>query len=441
MKLHLAAAAALALAATSQAPVLAKETSTMTANPLATQDQTDVTARALRLLEMPEVQRAREITAMRWKLVLRDDPPPRAWDTFDEMIDELMFNYALKAANGDPNYPRIVHIHTLPHKRKGMDVPGSRWGGDNPDNIYRMIPIDSKAHYRLDGKRSDNPPSNVTYQLVSTWEGNKTLTLLEGADMTYGPDGSFSITLDPEPANGRPNHIQTKPGSLWLFVRDSLGDWSQVANTLAVHRLDPPDAPPMTDQQAAERVADIAPYGVYPAYWYLTAWNRSNTIANFRESGPLGGIPSQRSSQIMLKDLKDDEAFVLTMDPANAPYYSVVTHDDWFISIDYANITSCLNKGQVVKNADGSITYVVSARDPGVHNWINTDGVADARILVRLQGLPEKPTKQPWIRSQLVRLDELKAVLPKDTKWVTPEERAAQIAQRQRQIAARMADH
>ena len=31
-----------------------------------------------------------------------------------------------------------------------MGVPGSRWGGDNPDNVYRIIPIDDKARYRLE---------------------------------------------------------------------------------------------------------------------------------------------------------------------------------------------------------------------------------------------------------------------------------------------------
>ena len=59
-----------------------------------------------------------------------------------------------------------MQIYTPPHERQGMQVPGSRWGGDNPDNIYRIIPIDSKARYRLDGVLSDNPPANVSYTLV-----------------------------------------------------------------------------------------------------------------------------------------------------------------------------------------------------------------------------------------------------------------------------------
>ena len=443
-KLHngltVAFALALALPAGSVGSAQAKPSAAQ-ANPLATQDQTEVTAKALRALETEVVKQGRALAEYRWKAVLRDEPPAQAWDSFDAMMDDYMFNYAMKAANSDANYPRIAHVYTPPHTWQGMDVPGSRWGGDNPDNIYRIIPIDSKAHYRLDGKLSANPPSNVSYTLVGNWETSKTLNGIENTQLEYGPDGSFSITLDPEPANGRPNHIQTREGSKLLFIRDSLGDWDQQANYLAIHRLDPPDAPPMTDEQIAAKAAEIAVDGVPQVYWYYKlAHGEPNVMTQLQPSGANGGLVTQRGSS-GYGVLEEDEALVITMDPSDATYYSVVAHSYWWITIDYANHTSGLNNGQVVKNNDGTTTFVVARKDPGVHNWIDTAGQKHVVFVFRTQGLSAKPAYEPTIRSQLVKLSELKSVLPAETKWVTPKERAAQIGERQRQIAARMADH
>ena len=66
--------------------------------------------------------------------------------------------------------------------------------------------------------------------------------------MEFGPDGAFTITVDPTPADGRKNHIQTQPGCYAIWVRDALGDWSPTsANRLWVRRIDPVDGPPRRD--------------------------------------------------------------------------------------------------------------------------------------------------------------------------------------------------
>jgi hypothetical protein len=61
--------------------------------------------------------------------------------------------------------------------------------------------------------------------------------------------------------------------------------------------------------------------------------------------------------------------------------------------------------------------------------------------MIRLQGFPVGSTKEPWIRSELVKLPELKSVLPAGTRWVTTSDRATQIEKRKAQYEARLADH
>ncbi len=403
-------------------------------------DQTEITARALKAYNSEIVSNGRVAVAARWKAVLRDEPPAEAWPSFESMMDDYMFNYAMKAANSDANYPRVAEVYTPPHTWQGMSVPGSRWGGNNPDNIYRIIPIDEKGRFRLDGHVGTNPPSNVSYVLVGNYETSKTLNMIEDTGLTYNPDGTFSITLDPDPANGRPNHIQTKPGAKLLFIRDSLGNWDQQPNALAITRLDPPDAPPMTDDEVAEKTVDIALDGLPLVYWfYQLIHSKPNVFPQISPSG-MGGLLTQRSTY-GIAELTDDEALVMTLDPSDAAYYSVVAHNNWWITIDYANHTSSLNNGQVTKNADGTTTFVVAPKDPGVHNWIDTAGLHYVPIGLRTQGHSKNPPHEPTIQTRVVKVADLRSVLPKDTAWVNPAERAAQIAERRRQIAARMADH
>lgn len=399
----------------------------------------NIIAKAMRAVQSPQVVRARELAAMRFRWVLRDDPPAEAWASFDAMMDEYVFNNALKAANADPNYPEVMLNYAMPHEWHGVQVPGSRVNGDNCDNAYRLIPIDGKANFRLEGRRAAYGPSDVTFTLVGNWEMTKTLAGLEGRSLEYGLDGEFVITIGPDPANGRPNHIQSRPGAVMLFVRDSLGDWDQQPNEIRIQRLDPPDAPPMTDQQIAERAAELIIDSVPQVYWYLKYIHGSpNVFPQLIKSDTAGGLSTQRGNAASAI-LAADEAMILTFDPCGANYFSVICQDYWWITMDYGRITSSRNTAQSVLNEDGTVTYVVCGQDPGVHNWIDTAGLHNVVLNVRLQGLPAELEKEPLVTSRIVKLRELDAALPAGMMRVTAEQRAAEIAERTRQVAERYA--
>ena len=44
-------------------------------------------------------------------------------DRFDNMIDEYMFHHAMRAANGDGNFPEAVRFMAHKHHWFGRDVP------------------------------------------------------------------------------------------------------------------------------------------------------------------------------------------------------------------------------------------------------------------------------------------------------------------------------
>src|SRR5207247_1570169 len=72
-----------------------------------------------------------------------------------------------------------------------------------------------------------------------------------------------------------------------------------------------------------------------------------------------------------------------------------------------------LNKAQSLPNRDGSYTYVVSAVDPGVHNWIDTSGTHEGILTLRWAEFPGgRPGPDLRADSRLVRRGQLRAPRP-----------------------------
>src|SRR5690606_31162146 len=130
--------------------------------------------------------------------------------------------------------------------------------------------------------------------------------------------------------------------------------------------------------------------------------------------------------------LQRDEALVVTVDALGAKYIAIQACDPWMVSRDYISKTGSLNKAQAEPNPDGTYTHVVSSADPGVRNWIDTDGLDAGTIFLRWQALPASaPSGASAIKSvQVVKLPLLAASLPPGTPRITPAQRADQLAQR-----------
>ena len=63
-------------------------------------------------------------------------------------------------------------------------------------------------------------------------------------------------------------------------------------------------------------------------------------------------------------------------------------------TLDYRNLPTALNKAQITYEADGSYRIVISANDPGVANWLCTDGHRRGTIFWRFL-LPETEPPKP----------------------------------------------
>lgn len=401
-------------------------------NPCATTEQRALQELALRVMAHPDVQRARAIVSVLWKNAAAY-PARHQMDLFDAAVEEYVFYYVLRAVNGDGDYPKILRYMDPPGHWFGQDVPGSRWGGSSPNFIYRCIPLTHGARYEIHGRPSCAEAPGVTYSLTTESPTPATLAVLDSTDMVFAADGSFRITIDAEPANGRPNHIQTRPVEHYLQVRDALGDWlSQTPNALRITRLDAPARAQLSENEIVKRAARLVQEGFFYAYYCTQSGNGQapNDCRAPVSSAAFGGMATQWGSKGNL-DLAEDEALIMTANSAGAGFRDVILCSLFFTSLDFWDQTNCFNMAQMAPDADGRFTYVIAHRDPGVHNWLDTGGRRQLIFGQRWQAFgPRGAVETPSFTAKLVKFAALEAHLPSGVPRVDRAGRAAQRAAR-----------
>jgi hypothetical protein len=405
---------------------------------------------AIRLLARPEVEaqvaRARELFAA--SPIAQSES---ARSTIEPAVDNLAFQACLYAANFDTVDPFILWGTNAAHSWFGLDVPASGYGLDAPDNTYRHATLDGSARYRIRGELVGTGPSQQTFVVYRTIPGVTQTMNAEGhMDEVAGiksealvrdADGGFTITVDADPADGRDNHLQVDADldGLHLMIRDSMADWDvELPVELSIERLDPPAGhEPKGDDEMAEHAASImASYVPYWINWYETY---------------LGGKPLNEVPQPWMRvqgwgmtqqgrfELAPDQAWVLTFDPLDAAFFDLQISDPWSRTVRYVDRTGSFNANQAERNADGTLTLVLAATDPGVHNWLDSESLSVGTFQVRWQSLPEGSTGEGAVRSvELVPIAELEARLPEGTRFVTPAERAEQQRVRAESYARRL---
>jgi phosphatidylserine/phosphatidylglycerophosphate/cardiolipin synthase-like enzyme len=227
-----------------------------------------------------------------------------------------------------------MRVYTPSANWLGHSVPESRWGQENADNTYRTIPVDHEGRYVVTGRRQQQPPSHISYMLVADTNTSVTVGLVEQHDMDIAADGTFEITLDKSPAAGRKNHIQITPDALYLFIRDTMGDWNQTPDALRVTRLDPPTRSPLSIDELTTRAVRVMRDGVAPAYyWQRIVLNIPvQSISQPHLTGAVGGLLTQLSCGGWTR-LDHDEAAVITIDPLDAAYRNIQLYNLWGATI------------------------------------------------------------------------------------------------------------
>lgn len=419
---------------------IALSASAIAGAPLLTSDQKDAQSEAISLSKEAAVLAARSAAIKRYQTA----PPAQLADgksTLSAAVDEAVYGTLLTLSN-DAAHPRVIWSQGLPYETGTYHVAGGRYGGDDPDRIYRAIAVDPAYGYEIHGRRLPGASLDFSFEAISgpaLW--GKAKAALQAKDIDVAPDGTFEVTADSTAANGRRNHLQLPPGTANILVRDTLDNWAlQLPNELTVRPLADGSVQASSHDSLVRRAPLEVQRSIDESIRFIAGvWknppNHLYPVVRRLSDGVQGGVIAVNRFR-----LKPDEALIITLDPLGAKYVGIEVTDPWLRSADYALRSTSLNDTQAEVGADGSLTYVLSNQDPGIHNWLDAGGLRDGMLLVRWELLPRAAQVDKAVRGiRIVMLSNLAAALPAGATHVDAAQRQQWLAERRKSYERRLA--
>jgi hypothetical protein len=155
------------------------------------------------------------------------DVPKDVVARYEAAMDEYGFSYVERVLCRDRNNFCLHYTCHPPYDRPdGSHVPGCRFYGENPDCVYRWGGLHVDRSYLLTCKPAGREPAGASFTLMGTYGGTTPGASTTLHEIKKEADGSFAITIDSAPANGRRNHLQMTPNTRLLLIREFLGDWA-----------------------------------------------------------------------------------------------------------------------------------------------------------------------------------------------------------------------
>ena len=365
----------------------------------------------------------------------RDDPQVR--QEVGRLALSAVAAATIDALAADPDHPVF-----LPQINNYITT-----GQPNADTNYRTAKITPGGVYRLRGRRGSMNQVRVAEagprpkQVEGAVNLGKPRPVHDLNALKVDAEGRYDVILSPtRPKGYAGDWWPLDPTSNMLLVRMVGSEWGQeVEPTLSIERLDSPTVrprPPAATLEAHLRAIPAAAGFIAPllvdrpqklrAEGYV---NRLNDV----DLSQMGGLAGQFYYEGVY-ELRDDEALIVeTKTPEHCAYRSLILTNEIYETTDWYNNQTSLNGVQAAADKDGVLRIVVSARDPGVPNWLDTAGYPTGVIQGRWLDCSSKPT--PVVRK--VALADVKRLLPADTPTVSAPEREKQLRDRRAALQQR----
>jgi hypothetical protein len=304
----------------------------------------------------------------------------------------------------------------------------------------------------------------------STAVSKESLELDHG--LVVNPDGTFTIDIGPTEPSGAVNFINdtdaTTNGDASLLIRDVLGDWAQGPGSIGIQCVS--DCPaffsipstgifPSADAATADidsltgasttqiTSIDSLLTTLFTAFGNIVGPFNQENMGLAEVAGdelpantmsPLApetsvfatGLPSAEVSGGNF-DLDPSEALIVKVPDVAAAYSGIELMNVFGAALPFTLAQTTLNNTTAFDDPDGYTYYVVSATNPGVANWLDSNGVTSGEIFARFENLPggTDPTGLP-VTTELVPVADVASYLPADTPTVSPAEYAADMSER-----------
>ncbi len=311
--------------------------------------------------------------------------------------------------------------------------PFTKMGLDNPDTMYFGTRVQPGHEYVVTGTRGTT--TDVSFQLLGGEYTDDNVpdseTAFDDRRLDIADDGTFEWRF-------------IAAGPAQLVIREVYNDWSARRGTFSIARTDTlGTAPPALTRELIEKryavagkqlVQRVKTWLQFPQWFYTD--NPANTMVSPRLTP--GGLATQYSSAGQF-DLAEDQALVITLPVTDAPYLGFQLGSLWYISLDYINHQTSLNGTQAQADPDNMIRIVVSDKNPGVANWVETLGHRRGFLQFRWQRVSRKLSEADGPTVDLVEVDKVPEALPYfESNKISRDDWCARIALRQRHIGERM---
>ena len=278
-----------------------------------------------------------------------------------------------------------------PHFRR-IVTPTRKFTGDNGDAIYFDSHISADYEYIVRGNMNGAVYLSVTIEegTADGSLGSNTAGVLNQRNIDIAEDGSFELRLGGKPADR--NWIALTEKASAITTRHYFEEPTCVA-------ADPSREPLMTIENisTAPALNSYSDESVAAGIRRAAQFVRTRTLlqppmANARQPAFVGLVPNEFPKPVLPDDLglaaadahysmapyylAPDEALVMTGRWPKACFANVCLWNRFQQTFDYRNHQISLNRAQTELEPDGRFRIVLAHQDPGINNWISTEGRA-----------------------------------------------------------------
>ena len=339
---------------------------------------------------------------------------------FVHLTEQLMCWLEWSVFHGDPQRPFFQRQNDLI----------TQWGGPNADNVYRHARVEPGRRYRIRGRMYSCDDFILAVRAGFMHQPRwGTIFQVTASDLGLAAGDEIDLIA------GEGGQIELPEGAVMISIREYYFDWRAEEPALfTIECLDDDVVEALArrsgDDLAAQLREAASAVEISLDYWNTYMQERRSTQPDNTFTAPLKlekGLDAARYLHCIW-DLGPDDALVVECDVPDARYWSWQLYQlGWFDLVDTVERQTSLNHTDTVVDSDGRVRVVVSHRDPGVANWLDTGGRPNGLLMLRWfwpRGADPSPV------TRVVPVSELSGP-------VTPEDRANALRRRRSHLAWR----
>jgi hypothetical protein len=306
-------------------------------------------------------------------------------------------------------------------------APARKLLGDNPDALYYFAPVRGDRSYRIRGNLAGATFTSFTVEGGSGagQAAGRSTAALDDIDMQIDPDGGFEIIASAsKPASGNWLALDASSGQIttrhYFESRNCIVNQTTFQIPLTIEAIDPAPLPPAPDDaEIAARIHTITRFvrsmlvmtvasnasGAAAPAWFSTTPNQFSAPGKWLSETGYGNLHAHYAAAPFV--LMPDEALIIEVQLPQCRFANLVLWNRYMQTFDHTRRQVSLNRSQMQFDAGGRFRIVLAHRDPGVPNWLDTEGRSSGVMYWRyLLASTEVPTPV----ATLVKFDQIARV-------------------------------